>query len=134
MVFDKWYWINGVWWIVFDKVYLIKSISAVTNYNEILVFWGGQKNSGFGFLPLYLNIILDYYFFWIGSLLRSTMCLKLTPNMINSLIQYYLYMKTRCSSENKHSCSREWSFSFCEFKSKLQDTRLYFIFTRNLVK
>ena len=26
--------INGIWWIVFDKMYLIKSISAVTNYNS----------------------------------------------------------------------------------------------------
>ena len=34
MVFDKWYLINGIWEIVFDKVYLIKSISAVTNYNS----------------------------------------------------------------------------------------------------
>ena len=33
MVFDKWYLIIG-----FDKVYLIKGISAVTNYNSSSCF------------------------------------------------------------------------------------------------
>ena len=44
MVLDKRYWINGIWEIVFDKVYLIKGISAVTNYNSSSCFIWMEDN------------------------------------------------------------------------------------------
>ena len=67
-MFCKWYLINGIRKMVFDKVYLTKSISAVTNYNSsscllinqwIKCFWNGSR----AVKPLLLIIVMAVFIF-----------------------------------------------------------------------
>ena len=62
MVFDKRYWINGIWLKVFDKVYLIKSISAVTYYNSSSCF-SINKTAWIAYIALMIAFQVIYGFF-----------------------------------------------------------------------